>query len=147
MIEFLELHGFSDASKQAYGAVLYMRLVKHSKGHVSIQIAKTRVAPLKTISIPGLELCAAQLLTKLAHHFVHIMPLTLNQIHLWSDSQDVLFWLQDHPSRWPTSIANRYSKIITLLQNAIWHHVTFSDNPADIASRSVDPSKISNHTL
>ena len=90
-IEFLELHGFADASKQTYGAVLYLRLVKHSKVHVSIQLAKTRVAPLKTVSIPRLELCAAQLLTKLAHHFVHIMPLTLNQIHHWSDSQDVLF--------------------------------------------------------
>ena len=136
------MHGFADASKHAYGAVLYLHVVKNSKIYVCVQMAKTRVAPIKTVSIPRLELCAAQLLAKLTHHFASIMRLKLDQIQLWSDSQVMLYWLRDHPSRWPTFIANRCREIITLLLNAIWHHVKSGDNPADLASRGAEPSKL-----
>ena len=141
------MHGFADVSKHAYGAVVYLRLIKRSRVHVCIQLAKTRVAPLKTVSIPRLELCAAQLLAKLTHHFLSIIPIAVDKTHLWSDSQDVLYWLRDHPSRWPTFIANRCSEIVTLLPNAVWHHVKSGDNPADIASRGIEPSKFSTFTL
>lgn len=49
----------------------------------------------------------------LACHYREIIPIQLNSEHLSSDSQDVLYWLRDHPSRWQTFIANRNSDFVT----------------------------------
>ena len=68
-IAFKQLHGFSDASEQAYAGVVYLRMVDSTgQVHTSLVIAKTKVAPVKRLSIPRLELCGAQLLAQLLHH-------------------------------------------------------------------------------
>ena len=65
-IAFKQLHGFSDASEQAYAGVVYLRMVDtNGQVHTSLVIAKTKVAPIKRISIPRLELCCAQLVAQL----------------------------------------------------------------------------------
>ena len=122
--EFLEIHGFADASIFAYDAVIYLRLIQNQNVLVTLQVAKTRVAPVKTLSIPRLELFAALLLARLTHTFIESFPIKIESIHLWSDSADVLFWLKDHPSRWGVFVANRCSEIHTLLPDAYWHHVS-----------------------
>jgi hypothetical protein len=54
-IKRTELHGFCDASQAAYGAVLYIKFIDHKQNcHVNILCAKSRVAPIKTISLPKL---------------------------------------------------------------------------------------------
>ena len=133
------MHGFADASKQAYGAAIYLRVILGSSVEVTFQLAKTRVAPIKTLSLPRLELCAAHTLARLVLHYISNMPVVVNSVHLWSDSTDVLCWLKDHPSRWETFVANRCSDIHTLVPNACWHHVKSSDNAADPLSRGVNP--------
>jgi hypothetical protein len=66
---FVELHGFSDASEEAYAGVVYLRLIDSSgRVQTTLVMSKTRVAPVKRLSIPRLELCGAQLLTKLLCH-------------------------------------------------------------------------------
>ena len=117
--ELLEIHGFADASKFAYGAVIYLRLIHSQEVLVTLQVAKTRVVPLKTLSIPHLEICAALLLARLVQTFIESFPIKIESIHLWSDSADVLFWLKDHPSRWGVFVANRCSEIHTLLPDAL----------------------------
>ena len=89
--EFVELHGFSDASRPAYSAVLYMRVVTKS-GQISVKIlmSKTKVATVKTLSIPNLELCAAALLTKLILFAVQSLQLDDMPIFCWTDSTIVL---------------------------------------------------------
>ena len=61
----MEIHHFSDASSTGYGQVSYMRIV-NELGHVhcSFLLGKARVAPLKVITIPRLELSAAVLSVK-----------------------------------------------------------------------------------
>ena len=108
--EFLEIHGSADASKFAYDAVIYLRIIQNKNVLVTLQVATTRVAPLKTLSIPRLELCAALLLAQLTHTFIESFPIKIESIHLWFDSADVLFWLKDHPSSWGVFVANRYSE-------------------------------------
>ena len=145
--ELVKVHGFADVSKFAYGAVIYLRLIKNQDVLVTLQVAKTRVAPLKTLSIPRLELCAALLLARLTQTFIESFPIKIESIHLWSDSADVLFWLKDHPSRWGVFVANRCSEIHTLLPDTYWHHVRSADNPADVISRGIEPSKLASHRL
>ena len=58
------LHGFGDASKRAYCAVVYLVTIIGSKTCVKLLASKTRVAPIKVLSIPRLELMAARILAQ-----------------------------------------------------------------------------------
>ena len=62
----ITLHTFVDASQEAYGAVVYAKAV-YVSGEQSCRLiaVKTKVAPLKAMSIPRLELMAAVLGTRL----------------------------------------------------------------------------------
>nr|XP_026498604.1 uncharacterized protein LOC113402535 [Vanessa tameamea]XP_026498685.1 uncharacterized protein LOC113402600 [Vanessa tameamea]XP_026500528.1 uncharacterized protein LOC113404014 [Vanessa tameamea] len=134
----LELHGFSDASKTAYSAVIYLRTIDlEGKIHVTLIVAKTRVAPVKQISIPRLELCGAVLLSQLLIETANILSIPKDQIKAWTDSTVVLAWINDHPSRWKTFVANRTSEILTNMKASQWFHVSTKDNPADCASRGI----------
>ncbi|XP_014204327.1 uncharacterized protein LOC106636447 [Copidosoma floridanum] len=146
VVQAIELHGYADASKLAYAAVLYLRVVANQEVYVSLLSAKT-VAPLKTLSVPKLELCAAQLLSKLVQYHSQSQDHRVDAVHLWSDSKDVLYWLSSQPSRWPTFVANRCSNIMQLVSTATWHHVSGKSNPADIASRGVCPTQLLKHSL
>ena len=56
-ITSLQLHGFSDASQLAYAGVVYLRAVdNHDVVTTSLVLSKTKVAPLKKLTIPRLEL-------------------------------------------------------------------------------------------
>jgi len=66
----IQLHGFSDASATAYGACLYLRVLDtNGKCITNLICSKSRVVPLKTVSIPRLELLATVLLTRLASKY------------------------------------------------------------------------------
>ncbi len=54
----VQLHGFADASEVAYAAVVYIRYIDMSNDvRVSLVMGKTKVAPIKRLSISRLELC------------------------------------------------------------------------------------------
>ena len=65
----MELHGFGDASEEAYGAVLYVRC-ETGDGTTSVHFVagKVKVAPVKPLTIPRLELLSALSLTNF--HFI-----------------------------------------------------------------------------
>lgn len=94
----VELHGFSDASNVAYAATVYLRVVDASKQvHTLLVGAKTKVAPVKQVSIPRLELCGAVLLAKLLTEIAKVLNIPNSQIKAWTDSMVVLAWLNKHP--------------------------------------------------
>ena len=65
----MELHGFSDASEEAYAAVVYLRMIDSQDNiHTSLVTSKTRVSPIEKLTIPRLELCGALLLSRLLNH-------------------------------------------------------------------------------
>ncbi|XP_045452957.1 uncharacterized protein LOC123662116 [Melitaea cinxia] len=139
-----ELYGFADASKVAYAAVVYLRVVDEvGNVYVSLVTSKTKVAPIKQVSIPRLELCGAVLLAKLMIEVAGVMKVEKNQLHAFTDSEVVLAWLNNHPSRWKTFVANRVSEILQILDTHHWSHVTTKKNPADCASRGISPAELS----
>ncbi|GFV19621.1 integrase catalytic domain-containing protein [Trichonephila clavipes] len=103
------LIGFCDASQRAYAAVFYLRTeLVTGKVHVSMITSKTRVAPVKSITLPRLELLAALLLSE---HYVVVLEslrkvIQIDKSFLFSDSQIVLDWLKSSPSRWKIFVAN-----------------------------------------
>ncbi|XP_058828022.1 uncharacterized protein LOC131687940 [Topomyia yanbarensis] len=133
-----QLHCFANASKVAYGCCLYARTVDRN-GTVKVQLisSKSRVAPLKRLSIPRLELCAAQLSARLYNKVIQALGMEFNSVHLWSDSTVVLNWLRAPPYHWKTFVANRVSEIQTTTRNATWRHVPGLQNPADLVSRGM----------
>jgi hypothetical protein len=131
----LEVHGFADASNRAYAAVVYLRVI-HSESNfqVSLICAKTKVASVKTISRPRLELNAVVLLSRLLIWTKQALSLSSAPIYGWTDSTITLAWLKQHPSKWTTYVANRVAKVQTSLSSATWHHVSSKEKPADCAS-------------
>ena len=84
-----QLHGFSDASEDAYSAVVYLRMVDTQGDiHTSLVTSKTRVSPIKRHSIPRLELCGALLLARLLHHTKEV--LTMSIINVYACSKHLL---------------------------------------------------------
>jgi hypothetical protein len=82
-VQSVELHMFSDASQVGYGAAGYLRLVSHAGAvHCCLLMGKSRVTPLKSVTIPRLELTAAVLSTKLMNHLIDETMLTLSLIHI-----------------------------------------------------------------
>ena len=142
-----ELHCFCDASEKAYATAIYAAIINNGVPKVTLITAKSKVAPINTISLPRLELCGALTLARLAVYVLEKLDRKPSKIHCWSDSEVVLAWLSSHPSRWKTFVANRVSEIITLLPNCHWRHVKSEDNPADLPSRGLNPSQLKNSSL
>jgi len=86
----IQIHGFADASIEAYGCCLFLRSTNSDGVHTSKLIcAKSKVAPLKVVSLPRLELCAAVLLARLANRVIPKMQLGVTNNYFWSDSNIV----------------------------------------------------------
>ncbi|GFU87483.1 uncharacterized protein TNCV_2446171 [Trichonephila clavipes] len=122
--EVIEIHGFADASEQCYGAAVYCKS-KNLKSETLVRLikSKSRVAPIKSLTIPRLELCAAVLLVKLVKRVVAALQLETAELYLW------------------------VAKIQELYPNQLWRHVPSDQNPADLVSRGVDPDKLLQQNL
>ena len=104
----IQLHGFCDASEDAYAGVVYLRGEDiHGNVHVALVMSKTKVSPIKQLTIPRLELCGAYLLSKLLHHVKEIYKIPITSIYAWTDSTIVLNWLNGSPRRFKTYVGNR----------------------------------------
>ncbi|GFW80506.1 integrase catalytic domain-containing protein [Trichonephila clavipes] len=141
--EVIELHGFSDASQSAYGAVVYCKsITSDGKMLVHLIVSKSRVAPTKQTTIPRLELCAAVLLAKLVHRVKQALKLNVTNTFLWSDSLIVLSWIRKESYQLKTFVANRIATIQEMTSSEQWRYVATEDNPADFVSRGMDSLKL-----
>ncbi|XP_038565592.1 uncharacterized protein LOC119896177 [Micropterus salmoides] len=132
-----ELHHFSDASQTGYGTVSYLRLESTDNVHVSFITGKARVAPLKQLTIPRLELAAAVLAVRVNTMLLKELQLPLQRSVFWTDSTTVLKYIFNETKRFHTYVANRVSTIRESTDKDQWRYVNTKDNPADEASRGL----------
>ncbi|GFU09777.1 DUF1758 domain-containing protein [Trichonephila clavipes] len=139
----IEIHGFSDASERAYAAVVYIKCFNESgQSQTRLLCSKSRVAPLKTLTIPRLELSAALLLSRLVKKVVPILQLPINKIWMWTDSTIALAWIKTEPHKLKTFVSNRVAEIQALSKDYHWKHVSSKNNPADLISRGCNVDEL-----
>ncbi|CAG2241823.1 unnamed protein product [Mytilus edulis] len=134
------LHIFVDASTKAYGAVGYIC----NGEETALVMAKSRVAPLKELTLPQLELMAAVIGARLAKHLQS--TLECENITFWSDSQIVLHWLKSTKTL-KRFIQNRVNEINELTTSWEWKYCPTSDNPADLVTRGITAEQYTNSKL
>ncbi|XP_042228977.1 uncharacterized protein LOC121871003 [Homarus americanus] len=132
------LHTFCDASQAAYGAVTYLRMVD-SGGSIqcSFVYGRAKLAPLKQLTIPRLELCAAVLAVNADRTIRREMTMTIRESYFWTDSMLVLQYIANSSRRFQTFVANRKAVIQKLSRTDQWRHFGTSLNPADDATRGL----------
>jgi len=107
-----ELHNFADASQVAYGAVSYLRLVDvEERIHCTFLIGKSRLASLRPMTAPRLELSAAVLFVQLDQSIREELDIPISQLTFWSDSTCVLQYIRNQSQHFHTFVANRLSVI------------------------------------
>jgi hypothetical protein len=145
----ISLLAFADASEKAYGTVLYLQVTTEQGISVRLVCAKSKVAPVKNVSLARLELCAAHLMSKLIrvvrdHYGSRIL---IGRIYAFSDSTVTLHWIHSSPHRWKIFVANRVAKIQKNLTPDCFFHVSGKENPSDCLSRGLTPSQLLTHPL
>ena len=138
-----ELHTFSDASISGYGVCVYVK-VCYLDGTFKccFVLGKSRVAPIKSVSAPRLELTAALLAAKTTNFVVNELEIKFSKVFLWTDSTEVLRYLRSTYVRFTAFVANRLQTLHALTAVEQWHYVPSKQNPADIASRGASPDKV-----
>ncbi|XP_050495535.1 uncharacterized protein LOC126876672 [Bombus huntii] len=144
----IQLHGFCDASERAYGACVYLRTITLD-GQVCTRLltAKSKVAPLKSLTIPRLELSGALLLASLATTVLQALPSNIARTVYWTDSTIVLHWINTSPHTLKTFVANRVTEIQRKTHASDWRHIPTTDNPADLISRGQLPEDFLKTTI
>ena len=144
----LELHVFADASRRAFAAAVYSRIII-SSDHIVVNLlsAKTKLVPLKTLTktkesvvrmtIPRLELRATLLAARLAQEQARALNVSLMDCYAWSDSQVVLQWLQSSDPLGNHFADNYVTHVHEVLPGVHWRYVSTQENPADLATRGL----------
>ena len=142
------LHGFGDASKRAYCAVVYLVTMRNNSVYVKLVASKTRVSPIKELSIPRLELMAARILAQLMNAVRQALEseYKFEGVRYWTDSKTVLCWISNTGS-WKQFVQHRVDEILRVSSKCDWGHCPGIENPADLGSRGVLVTELKNSSL
>ena len=139
----VELHVFGDSSQDVFAAVAFLRARVSCNERTETQLAfvfgKARVAPMKALTIPKLELQAALLAARLKDEVQQALTVPVERTFMWTDSTTVLQWLHSIDKK-PVFVANRVAEVLELTTVDEWNHVPTADNPADAGTRGL-PAK------
>ena len=137
-IKSREIHIFADASTVGYGSVAYQRLCDN-EGHIhcSFLMGKARLAPIKAVTIPRLELTAATLSVRLGEVLKKELDDTPDTVQYHTDSTTVLRYIGNDQRRFQVFVANRVQTIRNFSSPKQWKYVDTKENPADDASRGI----------
>ena len=126
----------------------YLRIVDSLDHiHVFLVMSKTKVSPIKKLSIPHLELCSAQVLAHLLNYVKDTLQVPMSHVFTWTHSTIVLNWLSGNPRGFKTFVGNRVSSIVDQIPPDRWSHVIRAENPADCASCGIFHLELLEHKL
>ena len=131
----LNLHLFTDASEDAMCIVAYLQDADSLQ--LSYIVGKCRVAPIRHMTIPKLELQAAVYGVRLRDLIIDQHDVNFDKFYHWTDSSTVLQWLQGAHKKQPVFVANRVAEILESSTADEWYHVKGIENPADIGTRGM----------
>ena len=135
------IHTFVDASKDAFGAVSYVRNARQDRVVETRFISsKTKVAPLATISLPRLELSAAVMGLRLAQSVSKVLQMAIGRAIFWSNSTNTLWCFKPF-------VVNRIGEIQAQTDPFQWRYVQTSLNPADLCTRGSSATQLAENTL
>ena len=118
------MHGFGDARKKAYCAVVYfVYRTDDGQAHARLATSKTRVAPSKELSIPRLELMSARILVRLMNTVRNTLQsqVTIDGVRFWLDSTTALSWIRNK-GEWKQFVRHRVNEILKLTHKEEWVH-------------------------
>ncbi|XP_054272891.1 uncharacterized protein LOC128993157 [Macrosteles quadrilineatus] len=133
----VELHIFVDASEEAFAATAYLRQENKDTYETTLIMSRAKVAPIKNLTIPRLELQAAVLGCRVASAAEQDLGVSIQKKTYWSDSQTVLHWIKSDPKNYKQFVSNRIGEIQELSSAEDWKWVPTKLNPADYATRSM----------
>ncbi|XP_053968619.1 uncharacterized protein LOC128870047 [Anastrepha ludens] len=131
----VQLHIFCDASSVAYAAAAYLRATVSGKVKCCLVASKSRVAPLKPVSIPRLELMGAILGLRLAKFIRNELTLPISEEVYWTDSKNVLHWIRSDTRKFSQFVGVRIGEILESSSINNWRWVPSADNVADDATK------------
>ena len=139
----IQLHIFCDASESAFAAVSYIR-VKDQDGkiHCNLVTSKSRLAPLKSLTLPRLELQGAVLGVRMKNTIVKEIQVDFESITFWTDSMINIQYINNEERRFKVFVSNRVAEIRKYSKTTDWRHIDGKLNPADLATRGEDLLKL-----
>ena len=135
---------FADASQDAFGACAYIRWeIEMDKFDIRFIAAKSRVAPLKHLTIPRLELQAAVLASRLQSTIKEESRFQFKETFIFTDSAIVLAWVRGKVRRYKPFVSSRVGEIQSQTDPAQWKHIPSRHNVADDVSRGIGVTELS----
>ena len=139
---------FVDASIQAYGAVVYLLCEYEDQTTSSRMItSKSKVAPLKPVTVPRLELMGAILGLRLTQNISRVLEIPMQSVMFFSDSKHVLWWIRGRGRDFRSFVANRVGEVQMATEPCQWQYVPTDQNPADLCTRGETPSELEDCSL
>ena len=100
-------------------------------------MGKSRVAPLKPVTILRLEMTAAVCSVRISQQLRQELQHQIDQEYFWTDSQVVLGYISNESRRFHVFVANRVQDIQDNTSTEQWKYIESKLNPADEASRGM----------
>ena len=144
-VDSLELHMFGESSQVVFSAVAFLRgKVATTTGHtteLAFVFGKARMAPMKALTIPKLELQASLLAARLRKEIENALTVRIDNTFMWTDSTTVLQWLHSLEKQ-PVFVTNRVAEILEQTTVDEWNYVKSCDNPADAGTRGLSANSL-----
>lgn len=132
-----QLHCFTDASKDAHAAVVYLRVTSQQSTKTVFIMSKSRVNPLaekENLKIPRLELLGYVIGSRLLSYVKSALDIAISKQFLWTDSLVVLSWMKSSKLL-PPFVTRRVNEIKQQNPDTEMCYINTEQNPADLATR------------